>query len=261
MIVVPKPAKERLIRGICGQVDGSIVPGMLAYEAGQSAFGDVYAWFRDLLRWPLERILPEINGIDAPVKERIIRDVSKKIIPGLEREAEKIDPAGSGIIALDWLNARRTPDANSLVKGAILGLTLGSGAPRVFRAFAEATAFGSRAIMERFREEGIVMETIIGIGGVAHKSSFVMQIVADILKTPIDVPAGDQPVALGAAMFGAVAAGLYPNIPEAQKAMGAPIEKTYVPNPGRAAVYDTLYKQYKTLGAFAETWSRDVYTP
>jgi L-ribulokinase len=255
VIVGPKPAGgETLVRGICGQVDGSVIPGMIGYEAGQSAFGDVYAWFKKLLLWPVEAILPELDGVDAGVKEKLATELSKKIIPQLEDAAEHIDPAASGIIALDWLNGRRSPGADQLLKGAIVGLTLGSDAPRVYRALAEATAFGARAIVECFRDQGVAIEGIIGIGGVARKSPFVMQILADVLNMPIDIPACDQAVALGAAMFAAVAAGLYPDIPAAQKAIGAPLEKTYTPNPERVRIYETLYGQYKTLGKFTEEY-------
>jgi L-ribulokinase len=255
MIVGPKPvgaaAREALVRGICGQVDGSIIPGMLGYEAGQSAFGDVYAWFKKLVLWPLEVLLPQVEGVDGGIKEKITQAISKKLIPQLEDAAEAIDPASSGILALDWLNGRRTPDANQLLTGAVTGLTLGSDAPRVYRALAEATAFGARAIVERFREQGVAIEGIIGIGGVARKSSLVMQILADVLNMDIQVPGSDQAVALGAAMFAATAAGLYPDILSAQKALAPSIEKTYSPNPARVPVYDTLYGRYKTLGAFA----------
>jgi L-ribulokinase len=258
VIVAPGPAggeklvNEPLVRGICGQVDGSVVPGMLGYEAGQSAFGDVYAWFKQLVMWPIEALLPGVEGIDPGVKEKVAGEISKKVIPELEKAAASIDPASTGITALDWLNGRRTPDANQLLKGAITGLTLGSDAPRVYRALAEATAFGARAIAERFRQEGVAIEGIIGVGGVARKSPFVMQIIADVLNMPISVPAGDQPVALGAAMFAAVAAGLYPDIPAAQKAVCAPIEKTYTPRAREGGIYDKLYQEYLKLGAFAE---------
>jgi L-ribulokinase len=253
VIVAPRPkGGEKLVRGICGQVDGSVVPGMLGYEAGQSAFGDVYAWFKKLIMWPIDVLLPNVEGIDAAAKEKIAKEISKKVIPELEKTAAAIDPASSGITALDWLNGRRTPDANQLLKGAISGLTLGSDAPRVYRALAEATAFGARAIVERFREEGVAIEGIIGVGGVARKSPFVMQIIADVLNMPISVPSGDQPVALGAAMFAAVAAGLYADIPAAQKAVCAPIEKTYTPKPREVEIYDKLYAEYRKLGAFAE---------
>jgi len=252
MIVGPKPKKETPVRGICGQVDGSIVPDMLGYEAGQSAFGDVYAWFKSLLLWPTLSLLPEIDGVDGAIKDKIAEALSKKLIPALEKAAADIDPEVSGVVALDWLNGRRTPDANQLLTGAIAGLSLGSDAPRVFRALVESTAFGARAIVERFREEGVAIDGIIGIGGVARKSTFVMQIVCDVLKMPIDVPASDQSVALGAAMFAAIAGGVYPNVEAAQKAMGAPIEKTYKPSVAASAKYDRIYKKYQAMGTFIE---------
>jgi L-ribulokinase len=257
MTVGPKPEEpETPVRGICGQVDGSVIPGMIGYEAGQSSFGDVYAWFRQILMWPLEAILPGLEGIDAGAKEKLATEIRKKIIPMLEQAAALIEPRASGVIALDWLNGRRTPDADQRLKAAIAGLSLGADAPRVYRALAEATAFGARAIAERFREEGVAIEGIIGIGGVARKSPFVMQILADVLGMPISVPAGDQPVALGAAIFAAVAAGLYPDIPSAQKAICSPVEKVYTPDPKAAEAYRELYWRYKALGAFAEEQAR-----
>jgi L-ribulokinase len=255
VIVGPRPSgdePEHLVRGICGQVDGSVIPGMLGYEAGQSAFGDVYAWFKKLLLWPLETLLPGVEGLDGEERERISGKIAGKLIPELEQAAARIEPGSSGITALDWLNGRRTPDANQLLKGALAGLTLGSDAPRVYRALAEATAFGARAIVERFREEGVAIVEINGIGGVARKSPFMMQLIADVLNMPINIPSGDQPVALGAAMFASVAAGLYPDIPSAQEAIGSPVEKIYTPNPASFPVYDALYRRYKALGAFAE---------
>ncbi|MDR0730769.1 MAG: ribulokinase [Treponema sp.] len=253
MIVGPIPeAAEVPVRGICGQVEGSVVPGMIGYEAGQSSFGDVYAWFKNILMWPLEQVLPVLD-LGGDVKERVAGEVSKKLIPALEDAAEKLDPRQTGLMALDWLNGRRTPDANQLLKGAVTGLSLGTNAVRFYRALVEATAFGARAIVERFREQGVSIDEIVGIGGVARKSSLVMQTLADVLNMPIKVPANDQSVALGAAMFAAVVAGLYPDIPAAQAALCPPIEKTYVPRQEQVLVYDSLYRLYQNLGAFAET--------
>jgi L-ribulokinase len=252
LLVAPRPAgPERPIRGICGQVDGSVVPGLIAYEAGQSAFGDVYAWFKDLLLWPLG-LLSGMEGVDGPLRDRIGRTLALTTIPALEKAGEALPPGGGGLSALDWLNGRRTPDVNPRVKGALAGISLGSGAPAIFRALVEGTAFGIRAITERFWEEGIPVETIAAVGGVARKSSFVMQTVADVLNMPIEIAAEDQSVALGAAMFAATAAGLYPNVPAAQRGMASPIEKTYTPAPERTGPYDALYRRYKALGAFAE---------
>ena len=254
MIVSPRDGtEERLVAGICGQVDGSIVPSMLGYEAGQSAFGDVYAWFKRLLLWPLEAILPEFPGMDEAAKSALKEKFDESIMATLEREAERIDPADSQVLALDWLNGRRTPDANQLLKGAIAGLTLGTTAPMIYRALIEATAFGTKAIVERFKREGVPVGRIVAIGGVARKSRLVMQIVADVLDAPIDVVGNDQTVALGAAMFASVAAGIYPTVVDAQAAMAPKIEKTVVPDPAMVSLYATLYKKYLGLGAFVET--------
>ena len=254
MIVGPKSmGDEKPVRGICGQVDGSIVPGMIGYEAGQSSFGDVYAWFRQLLMWPLENILNDVDGIDGELKEKLKFEIEKQILPRLAESAAKVPLTETSLVAMDWFNGRRTPDANQLLTGALTGLSLGSDAPRVYRALVEATAFGGRAIVERFREEGIAIEGIIGIGGIARKSPFIMQVIADVLNMPIHVLSGEQPVALGAAMFAAVAAGLYPDITAAQKAIIAPIEKIYTPNPAEAQMYEELYRRYKALGIFMES--------
>jgi len=246
----PKP--EKLVAGICGQVDGSIMPGMLGYEAGQSAFGDVYAWFKKLLMWPLEAVLPKTEDIDSRGAIAVTEAVDAAIMTALEAEASAIDPATSGLIALDWLNGRRTPDANQLLKGAITGLSLGTTAPAIYRALIEATAFGAKAIAERFRREGLPIQRIAAIGGVARKSALVMQIVADVLGSPIDIVGSDQCVALGAAMFASVAAGIHADAEAAQAAMAPPIERTVAPNPKRTAVYELLYAQYLALGSFVE---------
>jgi len=254
MIVSPKGgAEERLVAGICGQVDGSIMPAMLGYEAGQSAFGDVYCWFKKLLLWPLEAILPEFSGLDDAAKSALKEKFDESIMATLERGAEKLDPADSSLIALDWLNGRRTPDANQLLKGAITGLTLGTTAPMIYRALIEATAYGTKAIVERFKREGVPVGRIVAIGGVARKSRLVMQIVADVLNSPIDIVGSDQTVALGAAMFASVAAGIYPSVADAQAAIAPAIEKTVRPDLAKVAVYATLYEKYLGLGTFVET--------
>jgi L-ribulokinase len=156
-------------------------------------------------------------------------------------------------VALDWLNGRRTPDANQRLTGAITGLRLGTDAPRIYRGLVEATAFGSRAIVERFRAQGTRIDSAIAIGGVAKKSRFVMQTMADVMNLEVTVPAGDQTVALGAAMFAATAAGLYRRVEEAQRAMSSGTESVYRPDPDRAKGYDRIYKDYLALGSFVES--------
>jgi len=253
MLIAPMDeAGDKLVNGICGQVDGSIVPGMLGLEAGQSAFGDIYDWFKRVLEWPLKNILIDSQLIDEETKEKLISETSDKIIARLSEEAAKISPEESGIIALDWMNGRRTPDANQNLKGAITGLNLGSDAPRIFRALVEATAFGSKAINDRFRAEGIRIDGVIALGGVAKKSPFVMQVVADVLNMPIKVARAEQACALGSAMAAAVASGVYTDTLEAQKNMGGGVEREYRPIPENADKYQKIYEKYLELGRFIE---------
>lgn len=253
MLVAPlSEVGDKLVAGICGQVDGSIIPGMLGLEAGQSAFGDIYAWFGNVLMWPVKNIIAEMTWLDENSRKKILEETSEKLIAGLSKEAESIPLEETSIIALDWMNGRRTPDANQSLKGAITGLSLGSDAPRIFKALVEATAFGSKMINERFVSEGIRIDGVIAIGGVAKKNPFVMQIVADILNMQIKVAISDQTCALGSAMAAAVVAGVYEDIPAAQKAMGNGFEKVYYPNPERAKKYDALFRKYKELGSFIE---------
>lgn len=243
---------HNLIRGICGQVDGSVIPGMVGLEAGQSGFGDIYAWFKRVLEFPLKNIIGQSSLIDEATKAKLIEEACDRIIPALTAEAEKIPVSESTIIATDWMNGRRTPDANQLLKGTITGLTLGSTAPRIFRALVEATAFGSKAIVDRFRNEGVRIDNVIGIGGIALKSPFVMQTLSDVLNMPIKVCKTDQACALGAAMFAATAAGVYSKVEDAQAAMNSGFAKEYFPNEANAKAYQEIYDKYIKLGAFTE---------
>lgn len=215
------PSIDKCVRGICGQVDGSVVPGMIGLEAGQSAFGDVYAWFKRFMSYKSDILLPE-----------------------LETDAVQIPMGETGIIALDWFNGRRTPDANAHLTGAIFGLNLGSTAPMVYRALVESTACGARRIVERFISEGVAVNEIGAIGGIARKSSFVMQTCADIINKPIKISESDQACALGSAILAAVAAGVFPDIATAMLNMSAKYDIVYTPNPEQVKIGEKLYKQY-----------------
>ena len=253
IIVAPmEEMKEKLVGGICGQVDGSVIPGMLGMEAGQSAFGDVYAWFRDLLLWPVTNVVARSSLLEEPVRSRVAAEAERTLIESLSAAAGAVPLDESGPLALDWMNGRRTPDANQLLKGAITGISLGTDAPRIFRALVEATAFGARMIADRFRSEGVRIDGVTALGGVAKKSPFIMQIVADVMNMPISVPRSEQTCALGAAMCAATVAGIYPTINDAMRAMGGGMEADYVPDPERARRYDALYERYQRLGAFVE---------
>jgi L-ribulokinase len=253
LVVSEEDMGDKLIRGICGQVDGSIVPGLIGLEAGQAAFGDIYNWFRRVLEWPLTNILKNSDLIDKKTKQDLIQKTSEQIIAALNEEAEKIPVEESGIVALDWMNGRRTPDANEALKGAVTGLTLGSDAPRIFRALVEATAFGSKLINDRFIEEGLRIDGMIALGGVAKKSPFVMQVVADVLNVPIKVAGSEQACALGSAMMAAVASGIYETTSEAQQRMGGGVETEYLPIPGNVKKYETLYNRYLKLAGYMES--------
>lgn len=207
---------DRCIRGICGQVNGSIVPGLTGLEAGQSAFGDIFAWFKRFLNTYGDNV-----------------DLAQ-----LEQDAAQVQDGE--VMALDWHNGRRNPDADPLLAGAVFGLRLGTTPAEFYRALVESVSFGSRRIADRFREYGIPMESVIATGGIARKSPFVMQMLADALEMPIRICSSDQTCALGAAICAATAAGTYPDIPTAMTAMSAGCDQTYTP--GRDL--SSRYKQY-----------------
>jgi L-ribulokinase len=253
MLIAPLSEVDgKLVKGICGQVSGSIIPGMMGMEAGQSAFGDVYAWFQQLLLWPVKQLLSRTSLIDAATKEKLEEEITTDLIALLSEQAQQIPLSESSILALDWLNGRRTPDANQVVKGAIAGLDLGSDAPRIFKALVEATAFGAKSIIERFVAEGVPIRSVIGLGGVAKKSPFVMQTLADVLNMPIKIARSEQACALGAGMFAAVSAGLYASVEEASARMGSGFEQEYKPIKENAAIYSQIYQKYIKLGDFIE---------
>ncbi len=217
---------DGLIPGICGQVDGSIVPGFIGLEAGQSAFGDVYAWLKRFLSYAGE--------------------VS---VAAIERDAAAIAPGSTGIVALDWFNGRRTPYYDATCTGVLTGLNLGTTAPMVFRALAEATVFGSKRITDHFAEHGITTSDIVMTGGISRKSPFVMQMFADVLGQPVKVASCEQTCALGGAIFAAVASGTHPDVPTAMEHMASGIDHIYHPDVAAVEVYAKLYSKYCLLAA------------
>jgi L-ribulokinase len=253
ILVTPTQDMEgKLIKGICGQVNGSVIPGMVGLEAGQSAFGDTYAWFKNILAWPIKSLLQNSSVIDSQTAQALEEEILDQIIPELSRQAALLPKATDDELAIDWLNGRRTPDANQALKGAIYNLNLGTDAPRVFRALAEATCFGAKNIVDRFISEGIPVKGIIGIGGVAKKSPFIMQMMADVLDMPIRIHQFTHTCALGAAMFAAVAAEIYPTVEEAMEHMGGGFDNTFHPNEENVRYYAERFPKYKSFGAYLE---------
>ena len=184
--------------------------------------------------------------------EALKAEVDKKFIAELSAEAEALELNESIPVALDWINGRRTPDANQELKSAISNLSLGSKAPHIFKALVNAICFGAKEIVDRFKEEGVEIKTIIGIGGVARKSAYIMQTLANTLNMPIKIAASDEAPALGSAVYAAVAAGLYDDVITASKTLGSDFEAEYNPQPEMVGEFEKQMAAYKELSQFVE---------
>ncbi len=220
MMVAPLADKLPDIPGVCGIVPESILPGHYGLEAGQSAVGDIFNWF------------VRFSGQSHET---------------LTKSAEKIQPGESGLLALDWHNGNRTILVDQRLTGLLLGLTLHTTPAEVYRALVEATAFGARAIIERFEEYGVKADRVVNCGGISAKNTLVMQIYADVLDRPMEISRSAQTCALGAAMAGAVVGGAHPDFASATRAMTGTQPKKFTPNPKNAALYAHLYRQYRRL--------------
>jgi len=220
------------VPGMCGVVDGGIVAGLWGYEAGQSGVGDIFAWFTR-------------NGVPGQYAEEARRrGVSLHQL--LDEMAAAQAPGASGLIALDWENGNRSVLVDAGLSGVIVGLTLASTAPEIYRALIEATAFGTRLIIETFKASGVPVTEVVAAGGLT-KSAPVMQIYADVTRTPLSVTESEQAPALGSAIHAAVAAGAYPDVPAAAAVMGRCSRDVYRPDAARADVYDRLFAEYVRL--------------
>jgi L-ribulokinase len=220
------------IPGMCGVVDGGIVAGLWGYEAGQSGVGDLFAWLVD-------QAAPQSYAQEA---ER--RGISLHDLLSAEAAAQ---PAGAhGLIALDWLNGNRSVLTDHHLSGAIVGLTLATRAPDIYRALVESTAFGTRVIIDSFASAGVPVTELVIAGGLM-RNEFVMQIYADVTRRPLSLISSEQGPALGSAIHAAVAAGCYPDVPAAATAMGGRRQAAVVPDPASADVYDRLYAEYLRL--------------
>ncbi len=259
MLVAPQAdIKDKLVKGICGQVFGSVIPGMVGLEAGQSAFGDTYAWFKNLLSWPINSLLSSSSVVSQETAEKLKDEFSDRIIPELTRQALLLPISEQDELAIDWLNGRRTPDADQMLKAGLTGLNLGTDAPRLFKSWVEATCFGAKAIVDRFNDEGIPVKGLIGLGGVARKSPYIMQVMADVMNMPIRIHRSEQTCALGAAMFAATAAGIHPTVEVAMSAMGHGFDLEYKPTASVVSLYAKRYQRYKMLGSFIESETKSV---
>ena len=230
LAIAPNSEKIADVPGICGIVDGSVLPGFFGLEAGQSAVGDIFNWFVNV-------IVPGGAAEADHVK--------------LSQKAASLKPGESGLLVLDWHNGNRTILVDQRLTGLIVGLTLHSNPAEIYRALMEATAFGARVIMERYEEFGCKAKRIVNGGGIAAKNPVAMQIYADIMARPIAVTRSQQTCALGAAIAGAVVAGKkaggFDNFADAIGAMASPADRTFTPNPAAVEVYNKLYRLYRRL--------------
>ncbi|MDR1210297.1 MAG: ribulokinase [Clostridiales bacterium] len=228
---------EHIVPGMCGVVEDGVYPGFFGYEAGQSCVGDHFAWF--------------VRNCVPAAYEQVACDVGKDIHAYLTELAERLAPGESGLVALDWWNGNRSVLVDVDLTGCIIGLTLATKPEEIYRALIEATAYGTRKIIETFRANGVAVDEFYASGGIAWKNAMMMQIYADVLQIPIRIAGSAQGPALGSAIFAAVAAGEeaggYADVFAAAKAMGSLRDTVYAPNPEAAAVYDRLYAEYDLL--------------
>ncbi len=225
------------VEGMCGVVEDGIVPGYFGYEAGQSALGDIFAWF-------VEQAVPPEYHETARERGVGVHDV-------LAEAAAALRPGESGLLALDWWNGNRSVLVDADLRGLLVGMTLATRPPDIYRALIEATAFGTRVIVEAFERAGLPVDGIVACGGLPDRNPFLMQVFADVTGREIAVAASRQAPALGAAMFGAVAAGAaaggHDSIVEAAASMAHLGEASYAPQVEHREAYDLLYAEYVRL--------------
>ncbi len=222
----------REVPGMCGVVDGGIVAGSWGYEAGQSGVGDIFGWFT-------ETSVPATYAMAAA-------DADESLHEHLTRLAAEQEIGEHGLVALDWHSGNRSVLVDHELSGLVVGQTLATRPEHTYRALLEATAFGTRVIVETFRDSGVPVEEFIVAGGLA-KNALLMQIYADVTRLPLSIIDSEQGPALGSAIHAAVAAGAYADVPTAAKSMGKVRKGVYLPDEGRAAAYDPLFEEYLAL--------------
>ncbi|MEN6482876.1 MAG: ribulokinase [Anaerolineaceae bacterium] len=240
--------KESLVPGICGYVEDGIIPGFVGYEAGQSCVGDHFAWF-------VENCLPTQYSNEAEQRGMDVHQL-------LEEKAARLKPGESGLIALDWWNGNRSVLVDVDLTGMLIGMTLATKPEEIYRALIEATAYGTRKIIESFNQNGVPVHEIVATGGLPDKNKLLMQIYADVMGMPVKIPAAKQTPAVGSAMFAAVAAGSaaggYDDIFTASKFMARLRDEAYQPISKNKAVYDKLYQEYEVLHDYFGRGENDV---
>jgi L-ribulokinase len=233
---------------MCGVVEDGILPGTYGYEAGQSGVGDIFAWFVDNCVPGELRDAARARGVDVHAL--------------LESEAARLRPGESGLLALDWWNGNRSVLVDADLSGLLLGATLATRPPEIYRALIEATAFGTRVICDSFAASGIAIDDIVACGGLPERNKFLMQVYADVTGRRIRLSASAQTPALGSAMWAAVAAGAkaggYDRIEDAAARMAHLRDEAYEPIPAHYTIYDRLYREYVRLHDYFGRGENDV---
>lgn len=253
MAVMPKKVfGDKIVDGIFGQVDDSILPGMVGFEAGLSALGDVYAWYKRLLSWPLTNIIAKSSLLDKDLRQRLVKDAEENILEELTSEVKNLKISEDSPLATDWFNGRRSPFPNNSITASISALRLSTSAPEIYYALAEATAFATKCVIEHLVNYGVHIDRLIGIGGISQKSPFIMQLIADAVGMRIDVSDSKQGGAMGSVIHAATVAGLYSSVMKAQKALCAQASCSYYPNIAHGKFLAKRYKRYQEIGRFTE---------
>lgn len=242
------------VKDICGQAENSIIPGYVGVESGQAAFGDMLSWFRRSMIWPVHDFLQTQTGLTDEEKAEMEHRYYKALIRRVEQVAAQEEPDGD-LVALDWFNGRRYPMINESVKSVFSGLSLSTTPPQIYAAMAMAAVFGSKRILDTLVTRGLQIDSIITVGGIPKKSPYIMQMMADVLNRPIKVSRAEQCCATGAAIYAAVAAGIYPDILEASEHMSEGFERSFEPIAENNKRYENMYRTYLNLARHGENIS------
>ena len=246
LIEKPENLFGKNLVSLCGRAENSIIEGYTGIETGQAAFGDIFAWYKKILLWPLKQASKKLSGEKKCLCDELAENMENQLLEWLQEEAEKL-PEEPFPIALDWFNGRRYPDTDDYQMGSISQLSLGANAPHVYRGLVFGAVCGLRRLVDGFEKAGLEIREIIAVGGIARKSSYIMQMMASVLEKNVKIPDTDQICALGAAINAAVAAGQYPDIETALRYMAAKPFREFTPDAEKCNIYRQQYEKYRTL--------------
>lgn len=246
MISSSKDLKGKDLHDLCGQAENSIIPGYIGIETSQAAFGDLFSWYRKLMMWPVKDFISTVPELSEERKQELLYQYDENLLDQMSKIIMK-ENAGSELVALDWMNGRRYPVTNDAIRGSMNGISLGTTAPQIYEAISLGAVFGAKRIIDLLATNGVAAEDIVAVGGIAKKSPYIMQLMADVLGIPIKVSRSTQCCAIGAAIYAAVGAGIYQDVLTASEQMSEGVEKVYQPQKEKEERFNRLYAQYLSL--------------